>query len=95
LPARADAAGDHIPKLLPAAATFLELLFLTPTTTTSRFYLPNLLLPVSSLHPPHFLIPSNFIMLDVLAVQIMHKSLVPSSRVILGLGFDPDSHLDY
>jgi hypothetical protein len=99
-PARAaDAAGDHLPELLPVADTSLELLFLTPATTPSRCCLPNLLLPVRSLSLSPFInsfeFTFPFIMLDVLVVQIMHKSLVPSRHVVLGLGFDPDVHLDY
>jgi hypothetical protein len=44
-PARAaDAAGDNVPELLPAAATSIELLFVTPATTPSPCCLPNLLL---------------------------------------------------
>jgi hypothetical protein len=75
----ADAAGDHLPELLPAVDTSLELLFLTLATTPSCCCIPNLLLlPVRSLSPSinsfEFLFP--FIVLNVLLVQIMHKSLV-------------------
>jgi hypothetical protein len=99
-PARAaDAAGDHLPELLPVADTSLEQLFLMSATTPSCCCLPNLRLPVRSLFLSPFVnsfeFPFPSIMLDVLAVQIMHKSLVPSGHVVLGLGFDPNVHLDY